>query len=107
TNDAGASAQITVRNLLNHNSGLPTYEGRLGLWDNNQSSMALENGIRGLSRVQMSHPAGKAYEYDNENYDTWGLIVQTVSRVSYEDYIRSSIFAPLQMHHSAAALSDP
>jgi hypothetical protein len=36
-----------------------------------------------------------------------GLIVQTVSGNSYEDYIRSAIFAPLQMSHSAAALSDP
>ncbi len=107
TNDAAASAQITVRNLLNHNSGLPTYEGRLGLWDNNQSSTALENGIRGLSRVQMSHPAGQTYEYANENYNTLGLIVQTVSGMPYEDYIRSAIFAPLQMSHSAAALSDP
>ncbi len=107
TSDAEASAQITVRNLLNQISGLPTYDGRLGLWDNNQSSMALENGIRGLSRVRMSHPAGLAYEYANENYDTLGLIVQTVSGISYEDYIRSSIFAPLHMSHSAAVLSDP
>lgn len=107
TNDAAASAQITVRNLLNHNSGLPTYDGRLGMWDNNQSSMALENGVRGLSRVQMSHAAGQGYEYANENYDTLGLIIQTVSGLSYEDYVRSAIFAPLQMRHSAAALSDP
>ena len=107
TSDAAASAQITVRNLLNQNSGLPTYEGRMSLWDNNQSSTALENGVRGLSRVQMSHPAGQAYEYANENYDTLGLIVQTVSGISYEDYIRSAIFAPLQMDHSAAELSDP
>ncbi len=107
TNDAAASAQITVRNLLNQNSGLPTYDGRLGLWDNNQNSMALENGVRRLTSVQMSRPAGQGYEYANENYDTLGLIVQTVSGISYEDYIRSAIFAPLQMRHSAAALTDP
>ncbi len=107
TNDAAASAHITVRNLLNQNSGLPTYDGRLGLWDNSQSDMALENGIRELSSVNLNHPAGEAYEYANENYDTLGLIVQTVSGISYENYIRSAIFAPLQMHHSAAALSDP
>lgn len=107
TSDAAASAQITVRNLLNQNSGLPTYDGRLGLWDNSQSDMALENGIRELSSINLNHPAGEAYEYANENYDTLGLIVQTVSGISYEDYIRSAIFAPLQMRHSAAALSDP
>jgi CubicO group peptidase (beta-lactamase class C family) len=107
TGDAAASAQITVRNLLHQNSGLPTYEGRQGIADNDQSSMALENGIRALASVQLSQPAGQGYEYANENYDILGLIVQTVSGKSYEDYVRSAIFAPLQMSHSAAALSDP
>lgn len=107
TSDLAASAQITVRNLLHQNSGLPTYEGRQGIADNDQSSMALENGIRALSSVQLSQPAGQGYEYANENYDILGLIVQTVSGQSYEEYVRSAIFAPLQMNHSAAALSDP
>ena len=69
--------------------------------------MALENGVRRLSRVQLSQSAGQGYEYANENYNILGLIVQTVSGKSYEDYVRSAIFAPLQMSHSAAALSDP
>jgi CubicO group peptidase (beta-lactamase class C family) len=107
TSDAAASAQITVRHLLNQNSGLPTYAGRQGIADNDQSSIALENGIRVLSNVQLSQPAGQGYEYANENYDILGLIIQTVSGHSYEEYIRSAIFAPLQMGHSAAALSDP
>ena len=107
TSDAAASGQITVRNLLHQNSGLPTYEGRRGIADNDQSNTALENGVRALSSVQLSQPVGQSYEYANENYDILGLIVQTVSGRSYEDYVRSAIFAPLQMTHSAAALADP
>ncbi|MFN8443164.1 MAG: serine hydrolase domain-containing protein [Caldilineaceae bacterium] len=107
TGDAAASARITVRNLLNQNSGLPTYAGRQGIAKNDQSSLALENGIRALAKVQLSQPVGQGYEYANENYDILGMIVQTVSGQSYEEYIRSAIFAPLQMRHSAAALSDP
>ncbi|MBZ0282456.1 MAG: beta-lactamase family protein [Anaerolineae bacterium] len=107
TNDAAASAPITVRHLLNQNSGLPAYEGRQGIADNDQSSAALENGVRDLSGVQLSQPAGQSYEYANENYNILGLIIQAVSGSLYEEYIRSAIFAPLQMTHSAAALSDP
>lgn len=107
TSDAAASAQITVRNLLNQNSGLPTYAGRQGIADNDQSGLALENGIRELSGVQLSQPAGQGYEYANENYNILGLIVQTISGNSYEEYVRSAIFAPLQMNHSATELSDP
>lgn len=107
TKDAASSAQITVRHLLNQNSGLSTYAGRRGFADNDQSDMALENGIRDLAGVLLNQPAGQGYEYSNDNYNTLGLIVQAVSGNSYEDYIRSAIFAPLQMSHSAAALSDP
>jgi CubicO group peptidase (beta-lactamase class C family) len=107
TADAAASAQITVRHLLYQNSGLPSYEGRLGIADNDQSSLALENSIRDLSAVQLSQAAGQGYEYANENYNILGLIIQAVTGISYEEYIRSAIFDPLQMSHSAASLSDP
>lgn len=107
TNDAAASAQITVRHLLNQNSGISAYEGRQGIADNDQSGMALENGIRDLAGVELSQPPGQSYEYANDNYNILGLIIQAVSGSSYEVYVRSAIFAPLQMSHSAAALSDP
>lgn len=107
TNDAAASAPITVRNLLNQTSGLPTYAGRLGFADHDQGDMVLENGIRDLATVRLNQPAGQSYEYANDNYNLLGLIIQTVSENSYEEYIHSAIFAPLQMSHSAAALSAP
>jgi CubicO group peptidase (beta-lactamase class C family) len=107
TRNRAGSAQISVRHLLHHTSGLQTYEGRQGLWDGDQSSVALENGIRELSSAPLRQPAGQRFEYANENYNALGLIVQAVSGISYEDYVRSSIFAPLQMSHSAAAQSDP
>ena len=106
TLNAAGSTQISVRHLLHHTSGLQTYEGRRGLSDGDQSSTALENGIRALSSAALRQPAGQRFEYANENYNALGLIVQAVSGTSYEDYVRSSIFAPLQMRHSAAALSD-
>jgi CubicO group peptidase (beta-lactamase class C family) len=99
-------AQITVCHLLYQTSGLRTYEGRKGLWDNDQSSKALENGVRELSGAPLTQRAGQRFEYSNENYNALGLIVQAVSGMSYEDYVRSAIFDPLQMHRSAAALSD-
>jgi len=107
TVDKTTSDQITIRNLLNQNSGLPTDVGRQGFSDNDQSDMALENSIRTLSTVQLSQPVGQDYEYANENYNILGLIVQTVSGMSYEEYVHSAIFSPLQMSRSAASLSEP
>lgn len=106
TQNAAESAGITVRHLLHHTSGLQTHDGLQGLWDTDQSRLALENGVRELSRSQLRQPPGQRYEYSNGNYNTLGLIVQTVSGMSFEEYVRSAIFTPLRMHHSAAARSD-
>ncbi len=106
TRHTAESDKISVRHLLHHTSGLRTYEGLKGLSLNDQRGPALENGVRELSETELRQPAGRRFEYANENYSALGLIVQEVSGVSYEAYVRSAIFAPLQMHHSASALSD-
>lgn len=107
TDDTAESALITVRQLLHHTSGLSTYEGRQGFWNDDRRAVALENGVRQLSAAKLRQPPGQRYEYSNENFNTLGLIIAAVSGMSYEDYVRSAIFKPLQMTHSAAALSDP
>lgn len=107
TADSKASNQITVRQLLNQDSGLGGDEGRQGIADNDQSASALEQGVRQLSAAQLSQPAGEGYEYSNVNYNILGLIVQVVSGKSYEEYVQTEIFDPLKMLHSASTISAP
>jgi len=96
--DANASAQITIRELLYQTSGLPML--REPLFWTDQDARALERTVRFLSSAQMSFPPGQGFEYSNANYETLGLVVQMVSGMSYEDYVRQNIFAPLDMKNS-------
>jgi CubicO group peptidase (beta-lactamase class C family) len=90
--DPKASAQITVRQLLNQTSGLPQiYETQF--WTG-QDEGALERVVRFLKKVELNRPVGKGFGYSNANYEVLGLIVQTVSGQTYEETIRQSIFAP-------------
>ena len=96
--DARASARITVRHLLTMTSGLPQiYETQL--WTA-QDAGALERAVRVLETAKLTHPPGAAFGYSNANYETLGLLVQTVSGRSYEDYVRERVFAPLGMRNS-------
>ena len=104
--DAEASAQITVRHLLNHTSGLPEAAGNEYAATYDQSATALERRVRALHTWQLNRPVGTRYEYCNANYDTLGLIVQTVAGQSYEAYVQQHIFAPLQMRQSFTAAVD-
>lgn len=95
--DPQASAQITVRSLLNHTSGLPQKADTF-LWTD-QDAGVLERSVRYLKAVALSRPIG-TFGYSNANYQILGLIVQTVSGQSYEAYVEQHIFAPLDMQAS-------
>jgi CubicO group peptidase (beta-lactamase class C family) len=98
--DEQASAQITVRHLLNQTSGLSTKTGRSFQGNGDTSDSALERAVRKLRTVQLIKPVGATHQYSTINYSVLGLIVQTVSGQSYERYIQEHIFEPLQMRHS-------
>ena len=105
--DAKASALITVRELLNHTSGLPNnpdIEDRVVLTGDTHTT--LDQLVRGLSSVSLDRPVGSTFEYANTNYCTLGLIIQVVSGEPYAAYVREHIFAPLQMRHSYASAQD-
>ncbi len=102
--DKEASARITIRHLLNHTSGFSELEGALRNLDRNLAEDALEMSVRALSDTQLAAAPGERYEYSNTNYDILGLLIQTVSGISYETYIEDNIFAPLQMWNSYTSL---
>ena len=95
--DPQASAQITVRSLLNHTSGLPQKADTF-LWAD-QDDGVLERTVRYLKTVELARPIG-TFGYSNANYQILGLIVQVVSGQSYEAYVEQHIFAPLDMQAS-------
>jgi CubicO group peptidase (beta-lactamase class C family) len=101
--DPLASAQMTLRHLLNQTSGLPALAGEMPLFDLDARPDATERQIRALSRLKLAHPVGTTCEYCNLNYMILGLIIETASGESYADYIQSHIFDPLGMKHSYAS----
>lgn len=98
--DPEASAQITVRHLLNQTSGLPQLPGMLNLTDFDTSPDATERQMRALSTLELARPVGSEFEYSNLNYNLLGLIIEVASGEAYADYIQQHIFDPLEMSHS-------
>ncbi|MGB8645444.1 MAG: serine hydrolase domain-containing protein [Anaerolineae bacterium] len=104
--DPGASAQITVRHLLNQTSGLPELPGQILLADFDNRPDATERQARALSTLKLTRPVGSAFEYSNLNYNLLGLIIEVASGESYADYIQNHIFTPLEMSHSYTAQAE-
>jgi len=104
--DVKASEIITVRQLLNMNSGIPRSIGQEQVANVDSSDSAIENNVRELANIELIAPPGERYEYSNANYVTLGMIVQAVSGQSYETYIKEQIFQPLDMQNSFASITE-
>lgn len=90
--DKNASAQITVRQLLNQTSGLGG-----GLKENLPQDADMETAVRALRNLQPAYPPGKKFQYFNLNFTLLGLIVEKVSGQAYQDYVQANILEPLKM----------
>lgn len=101
--DALASAQMTVRHLLNQTSSLPLLPGWQLLANFDDRPDATERQMRGLATLVLKRPVGAAFEYSNLNYSLLGLVIEAASGEAYADYIQNHIFKPLGMQHSYTA----
>jgi CubicO group peptidase (beta-lactamase class C family) len=96
--DEEVSDLITLRQLLNHTSGLSDKD------DPNVAKVttSLEEQARLLKDVHLTAPLGSTFQYYNQNYRLLGLVIETVSGMPYVDYIENNIFQPLGMTRSTA-----
>ncbi len=99
--DQHAASSITVRDLLDHTSGISRQEGEAPYLNSPQNTFAED--LDRLADYRPIHPPGEHYEYSNWNYVLLGQVVSRVSGQSYAEYVQANIFAPLGMSHSTFA----
>jgi CubicO group peptidase (beta-lactamase class C family) len=98
--DPDASAQMTVRHLLNQTSGLSFLVSNLVLAQLDDRPDAIEHQVRALATLKLTRPVGSKWEYCNMNYNILGLNIEAASGEKYTEYIQNHIFNPLGMSHT-------
>ncbi len=99
---------ITVRNLLNHVSGLPDYEDLMEAAEKaNGPIWSPEKQIQDAEVLELlkkektgKFPPSTNWSYSNSGYVALGLIVAKASGKPYREVLRERIFAPLKMNHT-------
>ncbi|MBM3749070.1 MAG: beta-lactamase family protein [Acidobacteria bacterium] len=99
--------RVTIRQLLQHTSGVRPYEA--GLPDIPPEQVTPDKQItdRGvLERLKREDTTlfepGSAYRYSNSGYALLGLIVEQASGLSFTEFLRRNIFLPLGMKATVA-----
>lgn len=99
--DAYVTRELTIRDLLTHRSGLASTDL---LWAGFDYSLA--DATRRLRYVKPASSFRSQWEYQNNMYAIGGLIIERVSGMSWETFLRTRIFAPLGMTETEALVSE-
>ena len=99
---------ITIRNLMNHTSGLPDYEDLMDAVEKLQGPLwrpekqIQDHEVLDLLKKENAgkFAPGTSWSYSNSGYVLLGMIVAKVSGKTYGDFLRERIFTPLKMDHT-------
>jgi CubicO group peptidase (beta-lactamase class C family) len=102
-----AARPITIRDLMTHTAGLSygfddhVYIDELvrkHVWaaQDANSKMTLEEAVAALARLPLAHQPGTLFRYSLAT-DVLGYLVQVVSGMPFEDFLKQRIFDPLGM----------
>lgn len=98
---------VTVRNLLNHTSGLSDYEELMPAADRSvpvEDVQIQDAGVLDLLKRQKAgwFVPGSRWSYSNSGYVLLGLIVEKASGRSFPSFLQERIFTPLNMINTLA-----
>ena len=106
--DPFVTRELTVRDLLVHRSGLGLGAGDLLWWP--PSTYSRKEIAHRLRFIKPATSFRSAYAYDNVLYTVAGELIETLSGMSWEDFVTSRILSKVGMtasdaRHSAAGLA--
>ena len=103
--DPYVTRELTVRDLLVHRSGLALGAGDLLFWP--PTTYTLEEIARRVRHVPHATSFRASYAYDNVLYGIAGLVVEKISGLSWADFVRTRLLAPVGMSETSPVPIEP
>jgi CubicO group peptidase (beta-lactamase class C family) len=93
--------KVTIRHLLMHTSGVPSYTSFPQMMSRTVRLTApLDDVIATFRDKELEFAPGEKFTYSNSGYVLLGKIIERAARQDYEAFMRENIFQPLEMNDS-------
>lgn len=93
--------KVTIHQLLNHTSGIPSYTGLPGFFnDVSRDPYSVDDFVRKYASNDLQFEPGSKFSYNNSGYFLLGAIIEKVTGQPYERVLKEKIFDPLGMKNT-------
>ncbi|MGI8897032.1 MAG: serine hydrolase [Pyrinomonadaceae bacterium] len=93
--------KVTVHQLLNHTSGIPSYTSLAGFFnDVSRNPSTVDDFIKKYASNNLEFEPGSKFSYNNSGYFLLGAIVEKVTGQTYEKALKERILDPLGMKNT-------
>lgn len=90
--------RVTIHQLLNHTSGIPSYTGLPGFFQNeSRNPYAVKDFVKKFASGDLEFEPGSKFAYNNSGYFLLGAIIEQVTGKSYARVLQERIFDPVGM----------
>ncbi|WP_046369667.1 serine hydrolase domain-containing protein [Flavihumibacter petaseus] len=97
------AAKVTVRQLLNHTSGIPNYDIIKDFFPRiSRQHYSREDYLRVFMDSALAFPPGSRYAYSSWGYFTLGCIMERVTGKSYAQLMKEDLFDKAGMNNSGS-----
>jgi CubicO group peptidase (beta-lactamase class C family) len=93
--------RVTVRQLLNHTSGIHSYTSLPDAEKNEQLDLSHQQVLELIRNSPPDFDPGTSWRYNNSGFYLAGMIAESVMHQPYATVLHDRIFAPLQMQSSS------
>ena len=99
--------RTTVRQLLDHTSGIKGYTEMPVFWEEGRNDLSHERMIEIMSEPPLEFEPGDRFQYSNSAYYLAGLVVENVTGTTWPEFVQNEVFRPLGMRSSHYLYNDP
>ena len=93
--------RITIHQLLNHTSGIPSYTSRPNFFaEESRNPYAVSDFVKKFASDDLEFEPGSKFNYNNSGYSLLGAIIEQVTGKPYDQVLKERILDPLGMKNT-------
>ena len=93
--------RITIHQLLNHTSGIPSYTGLAHFMEQvSRNPYEVDDFVKKFASNDLQFEPGSKFAYNNSGYFLLGAIIEKVTGQTYEQALKAKILDPLGMKNT-------